>query len=156
MRSLIERTCVGLGKKYGSKSAIDLVLITGVVESRYEYLRQMNDGPAFSMHQIEKSTAVDNLVHYLKHRPKLMAKCAEVTLVDMKHWQNYDEHLWGKILELNIAAGIVHCRLKYWRVPKRLPSSIEGMSLYYKKYYNTALGKADPETFVQAAKKWLL
>tara|TARA_Y100001963_G_C6681504_1_gene400069 strand:- start:30 stop:518 length:489 start_codon:yes stop_codon:yes gene_type:complete len=156
MRSLIERTCRGLGRKYASKAAVDLVLVTGMVESRYEYLRQMNDGPAFSMHQIEKSTAVDTLVHYLKHRPKLMARCAEVTMVDLKHWQNYDEELWSKILEVNIAAGIVHCRLKYWRVPKRLPSSIEGQANYYKKYYNSDLGKADPEDFIHAAKKWVL
>jgi len=156
MRSLIERTCLGLGEKYGSKSAIDLVLITGIVESRYEYLRQMGDGPAFSFFQVEKSSCIDNLVHYLKHRPKLMAKCAEATLVDLKHWQNYDENLWARILESNIAAGIVHCRIKYYRVPKRLPSSIEGMSIYYKKYYNTELGKAAPEDFIQAAKKWIL
>ena len=115
----------------------------------------MNDGPAFSFFQVEKSSCIDNLVHYLKHRPKLMAKCAEVTLVDLKHWQNYDEELWAKILEMNIAAGIVHARIKYYRVPKRLPSSIEGMSLYYKKYYNTDLGKADPQDFIQAAKKWV-
>jgi len=156
MRSLIERTCLGLGEKYGSKSAIDLVLVTGIVESRYEYLRQMGDGPAFSFFQIENSSCVDTLVHYLKHRPKLMAKCVEATLVDLKHWQNYDESLWSRILESNIAAGIVHCRLKYWRVPKPLPNTIKGQSLYYKKYYNTELGKADPEDFVQAAKKWIL
>ena len=116
----------------------------------------MGDGPARSFWQVEAATAVDNLAHYLKHRPKLMGKCAEASLVDLKHWQNFDEKLWEEILEKNIAAGIVHCRLKYWRVPKKMPSSIDGMANYWKKYYNTEGGKGDPQHFIEAYKKWLL
>ena len=84
-----------------------------------------------------------------------MGKCAEASLVDLKHWQSYDEKLWEEILEKNIAAGIIHCRLKYWRIPKRMPSSIEGQADYWKKYYNTEGGKGDPEHFVESTKKWL-
>ena len=76
MRKLVADTCLKLGNKYASNSAVDLVLATGIVESRYEYIRQMGDGPARSFWQVEPSSAVDNLIHYLKHRPKLMAKCA--------------------------------------------------------------------------------
>jgi major membrane immunogen (membrane-anchored lipoprotein) len=84
-----------------------------------------------------------------------MGKCAEASMVDLKHWQNFDEKLWADILEKNIAAGIIHCRLKYWRVPKKMPSSIEGQADYWKKYYNSELGKGDPEHFVEVVKKWL-
>ena len=74
MKNLIEDVCTGMGEKFASDSAIKLVLATGSVESRYEYIRQMGDGPARSFFQVEAATAVDNLAHYLKHRTKLMAK----------------------------------------------------------------------------------
>ena len=155
MRSLIESTCSILGDKYSNPEAVELVLATGIVESRYEYIRQMGDGPARSFWQVEPTTAVDTLAHYLVHRPSLMQKCAEASLVDLKHWQNYDELVWANILEKNIASGIIHCRLKYWRVPKKMPSSLEGQADYWKKYYNTEGGAGDPEHFVESVKKYL-
>ena len=155
MRSLVSDTCSKMGEKYASPEAVELVLATGIVESRYEYIRQMGDGPARSFWQVAPASAVDNLMHYLKHRPDLMRKCAKASLVDVKHWQNYDELVWAEILEKKIAAGIVHCRLKYWRVPKKMPSTIEGQAAYWKKYYNTEGGKGDPEHFVESAKKLL-
>ena len=155
MRSLVSDTCSKMGEKYASPEAVELVLATGIVESRYEYIRQMGDGPARSFWQVEPASAVDNLMHYLKHRKSLMGKCAEASMVDLKHWQNSDELVWADILEKNIAAGIIHCRLKYWRVPKKMPSTIEGQAAYWKKYYNTEGGKGDPEHFIESVKKWL-
>ena len=156
MRNLIKNTCSAMGSKYASDDAVDLVLATGIVESRYKYLRQLGDGPARSFFQVEPASAIDNLVHYLKHRPKLMKKCAEASVVDVKYWQTYDEKVWADILEKNIAAGIVHCRLKYWRVPKRMPNTTQGQAEYWKKYYNTEQGKGHVAHFVDAVRKWLV
>ena len=61
IRSLIERTCSAMGKKFASDDAIDLVLVTGIVESRYKYLRQLGNGPACSFWQVEPATCVDIL-----------------------------------------------------------------------------------------------
>ena len=101
MKSLISSVCEDMGKKFSSEDAINLVLATGIVESRYEYVRQMGDGPARSFWQVEAATAVDNLAHYLKHRPDLMKKCAKASMVDVKHWQSFEEDLWEEILEKN-------------------------------------------------------
>tara|TARA_R110000787_G_scaffold114544_1_gene224283 strand:+ start:771 stop:1259 length:489 start_codon:yes stop_codon:yes gene_type:complete len=155
MKTLIENTCSILGDKYSSPEAVDLVLATGIVESRYEYIRQMGDGPARSFWQVEPATAVDTLAHFLVHRSQLMQKCAEASLVDLKYWQTYDENVWAEILEKNIAAGIIHCRLKYWRVPKPMPNTIEGKADYWKKYYNSEGGAGNPEHFVESVKKYL-
>ena len=155
MRSLIERTCGTMGRKYASKGAVDMVLATGIIESRYEYITQRNDGPAKSFFQIEPATAVDNCQHFLSHRKSLMQSCSKASMVDVKHWQTYDLDLWADILEKNIAAGIVHCRIKYWRVPKRMPNTIEGMASYWKNFYNSAEGKGDPEEFVEQVTKWI-
>ena len=80
MRSLIADVCSKMGEKYASEDAVNLVLATGIVESRYEYVRQMGDGPARSFWQVEPATAVDNLMHYLKHRNWLIKRCAETGL----------------------------------------------------------------------------
>jgi|TARA_R110002096_G_scaffold129868_2_gene278906 hypothetical protein len=155
IESLIGDVCLGMGEKFASKDSIKLVLVTGIVESRYEYIKQMGDGPARSFWQVEAETAVDNLANYLIHRSKLMKKCAKVSLVDVKYWQNFDKKVWEEILEKNIAAGIIHCRLKYWRVPKPMPSGAEGQAEYWKEYYNTEGGSGNPEHFIEAYRKYL-
>ena len=68
MRSLIERVCEEMGSKYAKKEAVDLVLATGIIESRYEYIKQLNSGPAASFHQVEPATAVDNCQHFLSQK----------------------------------------------------------------------------------------
>ena len=138
-----------------SDDAVELVFLTGLVESGYKYISQIGSGIARSFWQVEPKTAIDNLQHYLKHRPSLMQKCAEATLVDIKHWQNYDEHLWEEILEKTIAAGIIHARIKYWRVPKKMPTSVEGQANYWKKYYNSELGAGSVEHYIELVDKYL-
>ena len=155
IKSLIKSTCEKMGDKFASEDAITLVHETGFVESGYKYLRQLGDGPAVSFWQVEPQSCVDNLQHYLKHRKSLMGKCADASMVDLKHWQNYDERLWGEILEKNIAAGIVHCRLKLWRIPKSLPNTLEGRANYWKKYYNTDQGKGTEEKYIDTVKEYL-
>ena len=43
VKSLVRETCKKMGSKFASDDAINLVVATGIVESRYEYLRQMGD-----------------------------------------------------------------------------------------------------------------
>jgi len=155
MKYLIQSTCGWMGEKFASDDAVTLVLETGLVESGYKYIRQLGDGPARSFWQVEPATAVDNLVHYLKHRSPLMHKCAEVSLVDLKHWQNFSEPLWSEILEKNIASAIIHCRLKYWRVPKRMPNTLEGRAKYWKQYYNSAQGAGSEQHYMETIKDWM-
>tara|TARA_R100001163_G_C4990602_1_gene143330 strand:- start:315 stop:803 length:489 start_codon:yes stop_codon:yes gene_type:complete len=155
LKDLIVRTLTQLGNKYASDEAVQLVLETGLVESHYKYLKQLGDGPAKSFWQVEPATAVDNLVHFLKHRKTVMAKCAEASLVDLAHWQTSSETLWADILEKNIAAGIIHCRIKYWRVPKRMPNTLEGRAGYWKQYYNSEQGAGTEEKYIDMVKEYL-
>ena len=41
------------------------------------------------------------------------------------------------------------CRLKDIIVPKKLENTVEGMAHYWKKYYNSDLGKGDPKEFIE-------
>ena len=155
IKSLIQSTCEGMGDKFASEDAITFIHEIGAVESGYKYLRQLGDGPARSFWQVEPLSAIDNLEHYLKHRKSLMGECAEASLVDLKHWQNNNDKLWADILEKNISAAIVHCRLKLWRIPKSLPNTLEGRAKQWKKYYNTEQGKGTEEKYIDTVKEYL-
>jgi|TARA_R100001530_G_scaffold115286_1_gene82220 hypothetical protein len=155
MRAHIGSILADIGTKYAHESAIDLVLTTGIVESRYRYIRQIR-GPARGFWQVEPKTAHDNVVSYLKYRVPLIRKCAEVSHIPLSDWVSSDVDKWDEILETNIAAGIIHCRMKYWRVPRRLPKTTRGMASYWKKWYNTDKGAGKKEHFIEAVTKYLI
>jgi len=155
IEGLIKKTLSKMGRKFASDDAVELVMGTGLVESRYKYIRQLGDGPARSFWQVEPATAVDNCQHYLKHRPGVMRLCSDASLVDLKYWQNYSVGTWADILEINMSAGIIHCRLKYWRVPKRMPNTTEGMANYWKEFYNTHQGAGHIEDYMDIVSKYL-
>jgi len=147
IRTLIKDTLNGLGSKYASSDAIDLVFWTGLVESRYEYIKQLGTGPARSWWQIEPDTAVSQVRNYLKYRPDLAFKCAEVTMTQADVWVKGNKATWDKILLVNIASGIVHCRLKYWRSPLPMSKNIDEAARMWKKVYNTEKGAGTIDKF---------
>lgn len=140
IRTLIEDTLNGLGSKYASEDAVNLVFWTGLVESRYEYIKQLGTGPARSFWQVEPDTAVSQVNNYIKYRSKLAFKCAEVSMTQPDVWVKGDSEAWGKILLVNSAAAIVHCRLKYWRSPKPMAKNLDDAAKMWKDVYNTIHG----------------
>lgn len=136
-----------------SDDAVSLVYNTGLVESRYEYLKQIK-GPAKGLWQCESWVAVDICNNYLKYRKDLMKKVAKACKLEWKYFLDPKEEQWEKILTTNIAAQVSMCRLHYRRVPKPLPKTIEGQASQWKVYYNTSKGKGTVEKFLQIVKKY--
>ena len=132
--------------------AEELVFLTGLTESGYDYIEQVGSGPAKSFFQIEPLTAHDICENYLKYRPDKVEKLSNATGIDESIVGSSKPEHWEDILHYNIAAGIILCRLKYYRVPKKIPSEIENMAKYWKKWYNTAGGKGTEEHFLSKAK----
>jgi len=153
MRGIINDVLQKLGKKYADPKSLELIYNTGLVESKYVYLKQIK-GPARGWFQCESVTAVDICTNYLKYREPLMKKAAEVCMLDWKYFLDPKEDEWRYILTTNIAAQIVLCRLHYRRVPKPLPRTLEEQAFYWKKYYNTAKGKGTPEHFAEIVSKY--
>tara|TARA_R100001443_G_scaffold35589_8_gene49404 strand:- start:12271 stop:12753 length:483 start_codon:yes stop_codon:yes gene_type:complete len=147
IQTLIKNTLSGLGSKYASEDAINMVYWTGYVESRYEYIKQLGKGPARSFWQVEPDTAASQVENYLNYRPDLAYKCAEVTGTDEYLWLKGKAEEWDKILLVNIASGIVHCRLKYWRIPKPMADNIDDAAKMWKKYYNSSGGAGTQSKF---------
>jgi len=134
-----------------NKGALELVYNTGLVESKYVYLKQIK-GPARGFLQCEPWVAVDICENYLKYREDLMKKVAEACCVKLSYFTAPNEKDWAWILETNLAAMIAFCRLHYRRVPKPLPKTLDEQWLYYKKYYNSEQGKATHEHWLELIK----
>ena len=134
-----------------SPEAENLIFGTGLVESNYDYLKQWNNGVARSWWQIEPGMtgALDTIVNYLDYRKNLLGKCAVAAKVAPFYFRvGVEEEEVRDLLETNIAYAIIMCR----RVPKKLEKTVEGMAHYWKKYYNSDLGKGDPKEFIEKYK----
>lgn len=136
-----------------SEEAEELVFLTGLVESGYEYISQIGSGIARSFWQVEAPTAKDTIDNYLSFRRTKLEKMSKIMgvnpddLTGMKY-EDLKMLLWG-----NIRAGIVFCRLKYWRVPKPIPEDLEGKASYWKNYYNTEGGSGNVNHFLEMSEK---
>ncbi len=97
--------------------------------------------------------AMDTIENYLHYRKNLLGKCAIAAKVAPFYFRKgVEENEVRDMLETNIAYALIMCRLKYRRVPKKLPKTVEGMAHYWKKYFNSDLGKGDPEEFIEKYK----
>lgn len=125
-----------------SKAAENLLVGTALVESKLTYLRQLRGGPAVSVYQIEPTTHSDIWSSFLDYRPDL-AKRVQVFRSGIA---DPTEDLLG-----NLPYATAIARLVYYRKPEPLPVhyNIMGLAKYWKRYYNTNLGKGDPIKFVQ-------
>lgn len=118
-----------------SKEAEDLVLGTACQESHCgKYLRQLGCSGvvgAFGIWQMEIATARDIYDNYLRYKPELKA------VVDgLRGKQSISDALMT-----NLAFACAMCRIHYLRQPGKIPATVDGQGQYWKKYYNTALGR---------------
>lgn len=122
-----------------SLAAENLVLGTALVESKAEYLHQVR-GPALGIFQMEPATHDDIWENFLKFRKDLALKVTELTTpAAITHGAN---EMVG-----NLYYATAMCRILYRRVREELPheKDADGMARFYKRYYNTELGKSSVE-----------
>ena len=124
-----------------SQSAENLILGTCAQESALGlYLKQIK-GPALSIFQIEEATYND-IWRYLAGKydigESILSSC------------NCDQMPEFEQIGWDLRLATMMCRIKYWMVPESLPDAddIEGLAAYWKKYYNTELGKGTEEEFI--------
>ncbi len=148
----IIRICLSSIDMY-SPNAERLLLGTGAVESSYLYLRQWGNHFARSYWQIEPPTALDNIDNYLVFRKKKLKKVADACMVTPELLLDLDENSVSKLLEINLNFAICMARIKYWRVPKKLPKAddIDGLGEYWLKYYNAG-GRGSMKKWAEAQK----
>ncbi len=119
---------------WGGDVAEQLVLGTGITESRLRYLHQIGGGPALSIYQIEPATFRDTYDNYLKFR---VERSVIESLRDGRPTTEEEE------LNYSLAFATAICRAHYRRQPAPLPDSGDAPALaaYWKKWYNTGFGR---------------
>lgn len=129
-------------QRLNSPEAIDLLMLTAATESKLgTFIRQVR-GPAEGIFQMEPATETDIFNNFLKHNKALNEWPLIYTLTRSPH-QMSDA---TRDLVFNLAYQIAMARIHYWRVlaplPKRSsPTYITDLAEYWKRHYNTPLGK---------------
>jgi len=116
-----------------SKAAENLLVGTAIQERRLEYLRQLGDGPARGLYQMEPATHDDICNNYLAYQSDFRTRIEAfvLTLHD-----RHDQLIW------NLAYATAMCRAHYRRVTEGLPNEadVDGLARYWKRHYNTDRG----------------
>lgn len=146
MRQLVETTLKELGKY--TPDAANLILGTIAQESAYgKHRKQLGNGPALGICQIEPETFEDCIKNYINFRHELKQKILEVSGVSAFSVND---------LYLNDRLSICIARIKYMRDSKPIPNTIEGYANYWKRVYNSELGAGKPEEFIHNYQKYVL
>jgi hypothetical protein len=124
-----------------SQSAENLLVGTAIQESGLHWLRQ-NQGPALGFWEIEPKTyswLADKIKDHEKYK-SILASCNFSSLPNDP-----------EVLIWHLRYAVIVARFRYLVVSEPLPEAddIEKIASYYVKYYNTYLGKATVEEFVQ-------
>lgn len=118
-----------------SPAAENLVLGTGMQESRLSYLQQIK-GPARGLFQMELATYKDLWENFLINKAVLANKVENFAI----GFPDFEE------MEGNLYFATAMCRICYYRIKEALPANNPlALAQYWKKYYNTALGKGTIE-----------
>lgn len=123
-----------------SPAAINLLLGTALMESRLKHLIQKPNGPALGLYQMEPATHKDIWDNFLKYKQALAERVGGLIAPSPESETQ---------LKTNLSYATAMCRIHYYRAPTKLPDAedLEGLSNYWKKYYNTELGAGKPEEF---------
>ena len=129
-----------------SEDARSLIYRTGKAESGYNTLQQYGGGPALGFFQMEPNTALDIWDNYVMYRPKYRDKLYAL---------GFDEGALGFCLLSNLGLQAAFCRLKYRRDRLPIPSAddVHAQASYWKRVYNTELGKGSVKHFIKANEK---
>lgn len=126
-----------------STDAEELLVFTMATESNGGYLLAQVKGPALGVFQMEPNTYTDIWQNYIKNRSALLSLIAinfEAPRIPLPERMVYD-----------LKYATVMARIHYLRVKEDLPKAgdLDAMWDYYKKYYNTPLGKAKKEKAIE-------
>lgn len=128
-----------------SLDAMYLMTCIAGVESKLTHLRQLPDGPALSLFQIEAATYTDCL-RYLRVNMELRDKILAFT---KRSYLPPDAY----VLVTDLALSALIARVKIWMVPEAIPSykDAQAQAAYYERYYNVNKSNDKTNEFVKFA-----
>lgn len=129
--------------EYYSRAAVQLILGTAAVESRFHYVAQLGRGPALGLYQCEPHTHDDIWDNYLIYNPQYRIPILQYVTTDIP---KQEQLVW------NLAYATLVARTHYKRVSAKLPeyNDVVGQAAYWKQYYNTHLGAGTAHKYIEA------
>ena len=136
-----------------------LLFGTGAQESGYRNGRQLgfsliSTAGAFGFWQVEKGSVTDSLA-YLARRCDVADRA--LPWLPEPHRRVAENSMDGRIVSELLKAimwspelGVFFSRVHYLRVPEPIPVRLEDQAGYWKRHYNTALGKGRPEQYINS------
>ncbi len=135
-----------LGPRWSTVSAEQLVLGTAAQESGLVYLRQLGNGPALGLWQMEPATFRWLRDGFLDGDAPTTAELRRgVNQLTTRIRPEGDEVAW------NLRVGAAFCRLRYAADRHPLPErdDIAGHAATWKRVYNTALGAGKVDDYLR-------
>lgn len=148
-RELVDATLHAIG--HHSDAAVELLMLTAAQESALgKYIRQIT-GPARGVFQIEPATHRDLWDRVLRSKPELAQRICRLCFGSEARppWLTLEAALWG-----NLLYGVCMARVFYLSKPGAIPTSLQGQAEYWKKHYNTHLGKGTVEQAVASYNRY--
>ena len=132
-----------------SPEAVELLTGTCAQESAMgKYRKQLGNGPALGIFQMEPFTYHDCYKNFLQYKPQLLAKILAVS--GLEEYPNSAELVNNDVFAACMA------RVRYLRAPGAIPKTLEEQAAYWKKNYNTPKGKGTVEEYIKNYKKYCL
>ncbi len=134
-----------IGPPWDTVAAEQLVMGTAAKESGgLVWLRQLNGGPAIGLFQMEPFTFRDLRDNFLSgDDPRKVGLRRRIGSLSAKMRPEEHELAW------NLRLAAAYCRLRYMAEDEPLPAAwdVKAMASYWKRHYNTRIGKGRPEEF---------
>ena len=128
----------------GGENAYNLILETSATETA---LGQMYDGTIYAgmgICQFDKVPFYRVRKKSLKFRDKIFKDLGvDIKLVEWEH------------LRYNSFLSLIFCRLYYLTIAEPIPATLEGRAGYWKKYYNSYLGKGTPKHYTKMVSRFV-
>lgn len=131
-----------------SEAAENLLLGTAVQESGLRHLRQIGNGPARGLYQIEPATEDDVWRNFLAYRRALAERVGTLLAPAPSRVEQ---------LVTNMAYATAIARLVYLRDPAPLPDAgdVPGLARTWKRCFNTEKGGGSAAAFILNYKEYL-
>jgi hypothetical protein len=125
-----------------------LVLGTACAESECgRWLKQRGGGPALGIYQCEPATHQDCWVSYLQFKPALARKVLRWSTSAGLGWP--PEVPEPSELTGNLFYATAICRVHYLRDPEKIPDTLMGQALAWKRCYNSFAGKGTVDGYIR-------
>lgn len=137
-----KKICDCLGYSSSGKAHL-LMLETACAETGLGQIKDKTVGAGLGLTQFDKLPFKDTKNRGMRYRAKIKAELGiDIQLVKWEH------------LRYSPFLALLFTRIFYLLRKGKVPDTLEGRARYWKKYYNTRLGKGTPEHYIKMVEKF--